>query len=176
MNSKRYQMINNGINYIKYAGNEIIDLGKEIIALRPKDYGNALLSLVTNIAKVVFAAGFYASLTPLCPYLLAISFTAGLAFPDFFMEKTSQVFAGIFQTKNLIPLPIGASKLAKINHVVKNNLNYISPIAVTGFVGFFGLPVVAVQIFSVLAGLRLGSYFGKMADNTNPGIQPLYHA
>jgi hypothetical protein len=141
-----------------------------------KNCCSALKNLVINIAKGVFATAVYVTLAQFHPYLLGTSFFLGLGFSDFFMERTSAIWAGIFQTKDLIsPSNLGTQKrIYQIWFNVKNHVNYFTPIAVTGLVCFFGLPVFTGPITSVLAGLRLGAYIGKYADLTKFNFQPLY--
>lgn len=142
------------------------------------DINNSLMLTITTVASAAIAIGVYAISTNLCPYILAISLVTGMAFPTFFMEKTCQVWATVYQTKNLVePANPQDKTLPKIAFMVKNIFNRLKPIIITGTIGFFALPVTA-QICTVLVGLRLGSCIGMKADLSPERVayQPLYQA
>ena len=140
------------------------------------DIINGLMLTITTVACAAIAVGVYAISTNLCPYILAISMVTGMAFPIFFMEKTCQVWATVYQT-NYLKAPHNPENetLPKIAYMVKNIFNRLKPIIITGTIAFFGAPVTA-QICTVLVGLRLGSYLGLNADLTHEraAYQPLF--
>ncbi len=140
------------------------------------DINNSLMVTITTVACAAIAVGIYAISTNLCPYILAISVVTGMAFPKFFMEKTCQVWATVYQTEYLQEPENPLDKtLPKIAYMVKNIFNRLKPVIITGTIGFFALPVTA-QICTVLAGLRLGSYLGMKADLSKERLeyQPLF--
>lgn len=140
------------------------------------DINNSLMLTITTVASAAIAFGVCAISTNLCPYILAISVVTGMAFPAFFMEKTCQVWATVYQTKYLQEPANPLNKtLPKIAYTVKNIFNRLKPVIITGTIGFFALPVTA-QICTVLVGLRLGSYLGMKADLTYERVayQPLF--
>ena len=142
--------------------------------IKSKDVADGIILTVKTVASATFAIGVITVSTNVGPYILGISVFTGMAFPDFFMERTAQVWATIFQTASL-PLPPNPSNktIPKITYFVKNCFNYFSPIVITGTISFFAIPV-SGQIYTVLAGLRLGSYLGKKADLMFLANQPLY--
>lgn len=157
---------------------EIYESVSNVSNITANDINDGLMLTITTVASAAIAVGVYAISTNLCPYILAISVVTGMAFPAFFMEKTCQVWATIFQTKYL-PAPDNPSNktLPKIAYMVKNIFNRFKPIIITGTIGFFALPVTA-QICTVLVGLRLGSYLGMKADlgQGRVAYQPLFQA
>jgi len=140
---------------------EIYDSAKN---LGLKGCATALLNKTSSVAIEILTAGVYIVLLNQHSWLILLSFTAGIASPDYVIEKTNNILAAIFYTKELPHLSNTAKKTEKIWHNIKNFYNYVKPIAVAGFIGLMALPVLTTQLVAVFAGLRLGGHFGKMAD------------
>ena len=164
-------LVINNLKEIPLVVSEIYDYTKDL-GLK----GSALLLVkkTASVAKEIFTAGIYIALLHQHSWLILLSFSIGIASPDYIMEKTSAVVAAIFCTKALPPLDASAKRIEKIWHGVQNKINQLKPVAIAGFIGLMALPVLTVQLVAVFAGLRLGAYIGKNADLTDFVNQPLY--
>lgn len=92
--------------------------------------------------------------------LVAIGLLGGIAFPEFSIRVTNDIFTKIFHTKEP-DVSYEDADLKKDTHkilwTIGRVINKIEPFVTTGFIGFFALPTVTIQAVALLAGARFGA-------------------
>ncbi len=113
----------------------------------------------TIVKRAVVLTSLYA-LNKSCSNVMMAGLALGIAFPEFTVRLTDDIWNKLFHPKEP-DVSYGNAGLKKDNHkifwIVGRLIDVIEPVIITGYIGFFALPVVTIQLITLLASARFGA-------------------